>query len=221
MKKLLSIALMCSAFITMLSGCVSLQVTRTDTDQIIDLSGRWNDTDSRLVAQAITEEFTKGAWLARFQQANTTPEKPVERYGKPQPVIIVGAVLNKSHEHIEPDTFIKDIEKAIIDKGEIRIVANSALRAKLRQEKGEQVGFVTPETQKKFGRELGADYMLFGTINTIVDTEGSNKVFFYQVNLELIHLETNEKVWMGDKKIKKYRGGKKIKKKYKGTLPTS
>ena len=223
MKRILniSIVLMGNALITMLTGCAPLQVTRTNIDQITDLSGRWNDTDSRLVATAMTEEFTKGAWLARFQQPNTTFAHPPEQYSKPQPVIIVGAVLNKSHEHIEADTFIKDIEKVVIEKGEVRIVANSTLREKLRREKGEQAGFVTPETQKHFGRELGADYMLFGTITTIVDTEGKNKVMFYQVNLELIHLETNEKVWIGDKKIKKYIGGKKIKKKYKGTLPAS
>ena len=221
MKKILSIVLMGSAWITMLTGCASLQVTRTNTDQVTDLSGRWNDTDSRLVAAAMTEEFTKGAWLGRFQQAHPTPTQPPGRYGKSTPVIIVGAVLNKSHEHIEADTFIKDIEKAVIEKGEVRIVANSTLREKLRQEKGEQAGFVSPETQKHFGRELGADYMLFGTITTIVDTEGKNKVVFYQVNLELVHLETNEKVWIGDKKIKKYVGGRRIKKKYKGALPAS
>ena len=221
MKKTFSRVLMSSALIAMLSGCASLQVTRTNTDQVTDLSGRWNDTDSREVATAMIEKFTQGAWLTRFQQGNTAPDKSVERYKKPRPAIIIGAVINKSHEHIAPDTFIKDLEKAVIEKGEVRIVANSALREKLRQEKGAQAGFASPETQKHFGRELGADYMLFGVINTIVDTEGKNKVVFYQVNLELVHLETNEKVWIGDKKIKKYKGGKKIKKKYKGTLPAS
>ncbi len=221
MKQVLHIILVATTLITMLSGCAPLQVSRTNTDQVIDLSGRWNDTDSRLVATAMIEEFTQGAWLARFQQANIAPDKPAKCYEKPRPAIMIGSVLNKSHEHIASDTFIKALEKAVIERGEIRIVANSTLREKLRQEKGEHAGFVSPETQKHFGRELGADYMLFGVINTIVDTEGKNKVIFYQVNLELIHLETNEKVWIGDKKIKKYRGGKKIKKKYKGTLPTS
>lgn len=209
MKKTLNIALMGSALITILTGCASLQVTRTNTDQIIDLSGRWNDTDAKLVAEALTEAFSAGVWLTQFQQAHTTPGQPLDK-----PVIIIGEVLNKSHEHIESDTFIKDIEKAVFEKGAVRIVANSTLREKLRQEKGEQVGFVSPEMQKNFGRELGADYMLFGTITAIVDTKGKNKVIFYQANLELVHLETNEKVWIGDKKIKKYIGGKRIKKKY-------
>ena len=45
--------------------------------------------------------------------------------------------------------------------------------------------------------------MMNGVITSIVDQYGKNKVVFYQVDLELTNLETNEKVWIGDKKIKK------------------
>ena len=74
----------------------------------------------------------------------------------------------------------------------------------MREERAAQQDFSSPETQKKFGRELGADFMLFGTLNSIVDSYKKEKVVFYKVNLELSHLETNEKVWIGDKEIKKY-----------------
>ena len=117
------------------------------------------------------------------------------------------------------ETFIKDLEGELVKAGEVRIVANSVFREKLREARVEQIGFVTPETQKRFGSELGADYMLFGTINTIVDTEGNNKVVFYQINLELIDLETNELVWIGNKKIKKYTGKKRSKKRYQNAVP--
>ena len=56
---------------------------------------------------------------------------------------------------------------------------------------------------KKWGLELGADFMLQGTINSIVDSYKKEQVVYYQVDLELTNLETNEVVWMGDKKIKK------------------
>ena len=57
---------------------------------------------------------------------------------------------------------------------------------------------------KKFQQEAGADFMLRGDITTIVDQEGGEKVKYYQVNLELVNIETNRKAWIGEKKIKKY-----------------
>ena len=232
MKRLLSIGWPMGFFVVVISSCATFRVTRTNSDKITDLSGRWNDTDSRLVAEKMLEEITDAPWLTQFQQMRLIQEKhlPSEKndgtralvYKERRPVLIVGTVLNKSHEHIEAETFIKDLERSLIKEGKVRIVANSTLREKLRDEKIGQVAFVSSETQKRLGRELGADYMLFGIINTIVDTEGDNKVVFYQINLELADLETNELVWVGGKKIKKYRGkGKRVKKKYLGTAPKS
>ena len=121
-----------------------------------------------------------------------------------RPILIVGLVKNKSHEHIDANTFIKDIEKAIIKDGSARLVQAGDKRDALRNERVEQQDYASPETAKNWGLELGADYMLQGTINSIVDVYKKEKIVYYQVNLELSHLETNEIVWIGEKKIKKY-----------------
>jgi penicillin-binding protein activator len=231
MKQVLKVELFSGLLVVVMTSC-AVRVTRTNVDQVTDLSGRWNDTDSRLVAEKMLEEITNSPWLARFQQTHSKQVRPARSeesapeqppvYGAQKPVLIVGTIINKSHEHIEAETFIKDLERALIREGEVRIVANSIFREKLRGERVGQAGLVSPDTQKRLGRELGADYMLFGIINTIVDTEEDNKVVFYQINLELADLETNELVWIGGEKIKKYRGkGKIIKKKYRGVVPPS
>jgi hypothetical protein len=64
---------------------------------------------------------------------------------------------------------------------------------------------------KHWGREHGADYLLGGVIQTITDQEAGETVVFYQVDLNLVHIESNEKVWQGQQKIKKYIGRKKVK----------
>jgi hypothetical protein len=75
----------------------------------------------------------------------------------------------------------------------------------------DQQQHASEETVKQWGREHGADYILSGTINSITDQEKGEKVVFYQVDLTLIDLEENTKVWQGQKKIKKYIGRGKYK----------
>jgi uncharacterized protein (TIGR02722 family) len=180
--------------VAILAGsCTQKTVTRVSPDQQIDLSGRWNDVDSRLVAEEMAKDMINRPWRNDF----------LNKHNK-KPTIIVGVINNKSHEHIDALTFIKDLERECINTSTIRVVQNAEFREKLREERADQQQFASPETQKKWGRELGADYMVFGTINSIVDSEGKKKVVFYQINLELADLETNELVWIGDKKIKKY-----------------
>ncbi len=119
-------------------------------------------------------------------------------------MIVVGLITNKTSEHIDADTYIKDIERAIIRDGRVRLVQAGAKREQLRQERSEQQDFASEATVKKWGEELGADFILQGDIASIIDGHKKEKVRFYQLNVELTHLETNEIVWIGDKKIKKY-----------------
>ncbi len=170
------------------------EVTRVDPNAQIDISGRWNDTDSRQVADEMTSDVLSRPWLARFNEANDGIA----------PVVIIGDVINKSHEHIASETFIKDIERAFVNSGKVRVVENAALRDKMREELASQQGNATEESKKKIAQELGADYIMFGSINSTVDSYQKEKVVAYKVNLELVTLETTEKVWIGDKEIKKY-----------------
>lgn len=168
-------------------------VTRIDTNSTTDLSGKWNDTDSRLVADEMITSCMTSAKI----------EKVIAELGK-TPTVVIGKVRNKSHEHISVETFIKDMERALLNSGAVDFVANSAERAELREEVMDQRGNATEETAKSLGMETGADWMLTGTINTIVDQEGGQSVIFYQVDLELTDLQSHKKLWMGDKKIKKF-----------------
>jgi PBP1b-binding outer membrane lipoprotein LpoB len=126
----------------------------------------------------------------------------VEKSGK-RPIVIVGTIRNKSTEHIAVGTFIGDIERAFINSGEAEVVASPEEREQIRDERADQQQYSSEETMAKWGREHGANYMMSGVINSIEDQEGDNMVVFYQVDLNLIDLESNTKVWQGQKKIKK------------------
>ena len=178
--------------IALINGCANRKITRVDPNETIDLSGRWNDSDSRLGSEEMIGDLLTSAWIPKYLKANDK-----------RPVVVVGLVENKSHEHINSETFIKDVEKAIIRDGNIRLVVAGEKRNELRKERAEQQDYASPETTKKWGKELGADFILQGTINSIVDSYKKQKVVTYQIDLQLTNIETNEVVWMGDKKIKK------------------
>ena len=91
-----------------------------------------------------------------------------------------------------------------MNSGSVRVVAKKEEREGIREERQDQQANASIETVKAFGEELGADYMLIGEINKITDQEGREKVAFYQVDLTLTDLQSNEKVWIGQKKLKKY-----------------
>ena len=173
-------------------GCGGTTVTRTAVEEEIDLSGLWNDVDSQQVSEEMITDSLSRYWIEDWR----------DRTGQ-KPTVIVGAVRNKSSEHINTRTFTKDLERAFVNSGRVRVVADSGEREGLRTERLDQLRNATIETAKSMGKEIGADFMLIGGINTIIDAADNKQVRFYQVELELIALETNEKVWIGQKKLKK------------------
>ncbi|MEN3013152.1 MAG: penicillin-binding protein activator LpoB [Endomicrobiia bacterium] len=167
-------------------------VTRIDVSEQIDLSGEWNDTDSQLVAAEMIKDALSRPWIDEFVSKK-----------KQKPRIIVGTVKNRSHEHINTQTFVKDLERELINSGRVVFVASKEERQEIREEKLDQMMHASAATRKQLGEEWGADFILQGQINTILDQAGNKTVKYYQVELEMVNILTHEKVWIGQKKIKK------------------
>ncbi len=168
-------------------------VNRVDTNTVTDLSGNWNDTDSRLVAEEMITDCSKRPWLGRFTAAHAGA----------QPRVIVGTIKNRSNEHIPVTTFTKDLEKELLNNGTMKFVASKDERSEVRDEREDQQANSSAETMKRMRNETGADFMLIGNIDQIDDAKGGTSAKVYQVNLELVDMESNEKVWIGTKDIKK------------------
>ena len=177
-----------------LASCSSdPKITRIDPSETTDLSGSWNDSDARKVSETVIPDCLSHPWVR--DHTRQTGRKPV---------VVVGTIRNKTYEHITTDTFVNDLQRALVNAGTVSIVAQDDIKAQLRQEKYDQANFVSEETMKEMGKEIGADFMLFGSINAIQDQIKGKKTMFYQIDLELIDIETNEKVWLSQPaKIKK------------------
>ena len=189
MNKFLASALVVAAFT--FCGCAT-QVNRLAASDVVDLSGDWNDTDSQIVAKEMVQDVLSRPWLSKHTATK----------GKP-PTVIVGNIKNLSHEHISTAAFIGDIERELINSGEIEFVASASERQGVREERKDQDLNATASTRNAMGQEIGAEFMLSGQINTIIDASSGDQVRYYQVDLQLISMADNRKVWAGQKKIKK------------------
>jgi uncharacterized protein (TIGR02722 family) len=177
------------------TGCrPTNKVNRINPSETTDLSGRWNDTDARMVSEEMISDALSKPWL---NQHNRQQQQP--------PVVIVGNVRNETMEHIDTEVITKEMERAFVNSGSVNIVASSDERQDIRQERLEQQEFSSLETMKAMAQEMGADFILIGNISSIVDETPDRRTLavFYTVNLELINVETNQKVWINNKKIKK------------------
>ncbi len=188
------LAVLAVALVAVACGSKATRVTRIDPETTIDLSGFWNDTDSRMVADEMINDAASFPWSRQFMQAN----------GGKLPAVIFGSVRNRTTEHIAVNTFMRDMEAAFLRSGLARVVADRDQREQVREEREDQQQNASAETRARMRNELGADFIVVGEITSIEDIEGGREVIYYQVDLNLTDLESNERVWIGQKRIKKF-----------------
>ena len=147
-----------------------------------------------MVADEMIADASSSPWKRQFMQRNNGE----------LPTVIFGSVRNRTREHIEVSTFLRDIERAFVRSGDVQVVADRDERGEIREERTDQQTNASPESRTRMRNELGADYILMGEITAIEDVERDREVIFYQVDLSLTDLETNLRTWVGQKKLKKF-----------------
>lgn len=192
MKNKVGLSFVLVMLILLVSCQSTVSVDRLSSDTDIDLSGNWNDTDIRIVASALVKDSLGSPWIDSFRMKKMK-----------NPVVIVGSFLNRSSEHIDTSIISKRYEIELINSGKVDMVADIAFRASVRDEREEQQYFASESTAKALGKEIGADFLLQGSVRTNLDQVGGKSVRTYYVSAELINIETNQKVWVGEETIKK------------------
>jgi uncharacterized protein (TIGR02722 family) len=202
MKKNPVIFISAIALALFLAACSSNpKVTRVDSDTQIDLSGYWNDTDVRIVCDSLIKDCLDSP---RVTQS-------IARLGR-LPVVLVGSFKNDSDEHIDTSILSSTMEVAIFNSGKADFVAGGNTREELRAERQDQQSNASETSARALGNETGADFLLTGSVKTIVDRAGNTAVRTYFVNAELSDIETNTRMWMDQnseiKKVIKRPGAK-------------
>jgi uncharacterized protein (TIGR02722 family) len=160
-------------------------VTRVDAGTQVDLSGLWNDTDVRIVCDSLIK-----ACLASPRVA-----QEIERRGG-TPTVLVGSFRNESDEHIDTSIISSTMEIAIFNSGKLDFVAGGGTRAELRAERQDQQGNASEATAAALANETGADFLLTGSVKTIIDRAGGTATRTYFVSAEMTNIETNARMWM-------------------------
>jgi uncharacterized protein (TIGR02722 family) len=185
--------LCCCAALALCACSSNPQVKRVDAAARTDLSGYWNDTDVRIVCDSLIK--------ACLESPRVSQE--IARKGR-LPVFLVGRFRNESDEHIDTLIISDIMETAIFNSGQADFVAGGPVRDELRAERQDQQGNASESTAKALANEAGADFLLTGSVRTIVDRAGNTAARTYFVRAELSNIETNARLWMADnKEIKK------------------
>lgn len=178
---------------TMLLGCGPSGTQVKRSDEAVDLSGEWNDVDADMVAKAMIKDCLDQGWAGKHKAKS----------GKP-PVVKFYPMRNKSSEHINEEYFTKQVERALINSGDVEVVAGKKEAGDAREEQADQGKHASDETMKSAGNETGADYILNGWIVSQNDTDGAGKTIkAFLTTMELTDVQSQKKVWIGEKKIKK------------------
>ena len=202
LEKLTLAAVACVLVAVVLAGCGGTKVANVDPRTEGYISGRWNDSDARAVAEDLIPQCLESPWLPEFRG----------QQGDQRPRVLVAYVENNTSEHISIDVFMNELQRVLINSGVVRFVADEVVREDLMREVEWQRdmaagGGVSRDVDRGVS---GADFMMMGAVNSVVDQGGGSAIVYYKVDLSLTDLRNWEKVWIGSAERKHLVEGSKV-----------
>ncbi len=188
------------ALVLLAAGCGS-RTKIIDANVDLHLSGNWNDSDSRAVAENLAHSVATAPWVAAFTQEHG--QSPVLRIGR------IRVRTRALDDVVDPAIFAADIERALIASGLVRVVANRSEAAMQAEERSDAVAHAAQAPAVH--ATLAPDVILSGTLLTQDDRVldrgiggGTYKqVKFYQLDLAIADITTTEILWRGSVERKK------------------
>jgi hypothetical protein len=189
----LSALILLPTTLALTTGCGETEIIRTSENEVIDLSGNWNATDSRFLAEALIAQALQNPWADDFKKTNNRT-----------PVVKIGRIKSLTNgDVINTNIFIEDLVRALNTSGKVRSVASTSEADQAREERKEQDVHSSEATRKPGFQETGADYLIIGAIDVQDDQAGGKRQKFYSVNVKLTDIKTQEQIPFNGKISKK------------------
>ncbi len=128
----------------------------------------------------------------------------VQMTAERRPVMFVDTIKNKTTEHIDTESITDSIQSKLIQTGKFRFVDMTAVKQVQEQLNYQQnSGMVDDQKAAAVGKQIGAEYMLYGNLSSIVKKDGSTKDVYYKFTLKMTNLESGILEWSSEKEIRK------------------
>ena len=185
------------------AGCTSIGYD--DPNMVETLTIDFGSTDLQTMAADMSDSLLAAPSMGYLDHSGKGEDKRIIMY--------VGQIENHTTEHIETQGISDSIRVRLMKSGKYRFVVADAGQAEI----GDQVSFqqgsgrVDGAMAKAFGKQLGADVVIFGTLRSIDKIKGRSleslgykkQDLFYQFVLEAANIETGELLWSEESTIRK------------------
>lgn len=176
------------AFVT---GCGPKAFVRGEYDDVENennLNDQWSETDMQKVVADLVAGLTSHPAIANAR-------KP--------PIVMVTKLQNKTNEHIDTQNIMDMVRVELSRGGRVAFVDKEAREDVSEEYNYQNSGMVSEETKKGPGGQIGADFIINGRLDSIVQEVGKDKTVYYKVTLNLTNLKTNIVVWSDYKQLRK------------------
>ncbi|WP_413291935.1 penicillin-binding protein activator LpoB [Bdellovibrio sp. HCB185ZH] len=174
-----------------LTSCGPKAFTKGEYDDVNRenlLNDQWSETDMQ---KAVHDLVTSSLQSPAITQA------------KKMPVVIVTGLQNKTSEHIDTQSIMDMIRVELMRSGKVAFIDKEA-RGDIADEYNYQnSGMTSAETKKGPGGQIGADFIINGRLDSIVQEVGKDKSVYYKLTLNLTNLKTSMITWSDQKQIRK------------------
>jgi len=191
MKKLI-IATTVGLAITMVAGCAQKSVVRYGDAAAIETTDiNFGSTDLQKVAGDMTDSLLLSPVVGTLTQNK-------------RPVIFVERLKNKTSEHIDTESITDSMSTKLLRSGKFRFVDMGRVEAAREQIKFQQEGgMVDTNKAMQLGKQIGAEYMLYGNLSSIVKSNKDKSDVYYKFTLRLMDLESGLVEWADETEIRK------------------